>query len=80
MSKFPELTHQEMGQFLSAFSRPGTLRCGRNKWVGISVSGKTFTVHRKHGETRKYPPSLVEAIVRKVGVSREEFWKWYQGR
>ncbi|MCL6448093.1 MAG: hypothetical protein K6U04_08090 [Armatimonadetes bacterium] len=78
MSKFAELTHQEMEQFLRVFTRSGTLRYGKNKWVGVSLTGKTFTVHRKHGETRKYPPSLVEAVAKKIGVSREEFWEWYK--
>jgi hypothetical protein len=46
--------------------------------VGVSLAGKTFTVHRKHGETRKYQPSLVDAVAKKIGVSREEFWEWYK--
>jgi len=77
--KFPELAHREMERFLREFSQPGTLRYGNNKWVSVTRTGKTFTVHRKHGETRKYPPPLVEAIARKLGVSREEFWSWYCG-
>jgi len=67
-----------MEQFLEAFSRPDTLKYSQNKWVGISLAGKTFTVHRKHGKNRKYPPPLVEALARKMGVLKEEFLAWYK--
>ncbi len=26
---------------------------------------------------KKYLPPLVEAVAKDLGVSREEFWKWY---
>lgn len=77
MSRFPELSHREIDRFLSAFSRPGTLRYHNNKWVGLRRDGKPFTVHNKHGSTRKFPPTLVERIAKEIGVSIEEFLNWY---
>ncbi len=66
MSRFPELHRGQFQEFLQTFSRPGTLKFRNNKWVGLNRNGKPFVVHVKHGTTRKYPGSLVEAV---AGIS-----------
>ena len=68
-----------MQEFLQAFSLPGTLKYRNNKWVGLNREGRPFTVHVKHGSTRKFPPQLVEAVAKDLGVSAEEFTAWYEG-
>jgi len=77
MSKFPELKKNEFDKFLKIFSKPGALKFRNNKWVGLNRNGKPFTIHVKHDTTRKYPPMLIEAIVRDLEVTAEEFWEWY---
>jgi hypothetical protein len=79
MAKFRELHHKEMQDFLQAFSLPGTLKFRNNKWIGLNRQGRPFTVHVKHGSTRKFPPQLVEAVAKDLGVSAEEFTAWYEG-
>jgi len=37
----------------------------------------TFTVHVKHGTTRKYSSRLVEAVAKDLSVTPEEFQEWY---
>jgi len=61
-----------------AFSKPGSLKFRNNKWVGLNREGKPFTVHVKHGSTRKYPPPLVEAVAKDLKVSVKEFREWYK--
>jgi hypothetical protein len=78
LSEFRELRKAEFQKFLEAFSRSGTLKYRNNKWVGLNRKGEPFTVHVKHGSTRKYSPRLIEAIAKDLCVSREEFTKWYQ--
>jgi hypothetical protein len=56
--RFPELRKKEFEQFLDNFARQGSLKFRNNKWIGLSKEGKPFTVHVKHGTTRKYPPAL----------------------
>jgi hypothetical protein len=79
MARFRELRQAEMQEFLQAFSLPGTLKYRNNKWVGLNRDGRPFTVHVKHGSTRKFPPQLVEAVAKDLGVSPEEFLSWYDG-
>jgi hypothetical protein len=77
MSEFRELRREQFERFLEAFSRSGTLKYRNNKWVGLNRKGEPFTVHVKHGHTRKYSRRLIEAIARDLGVSIEEFTQWY---
>jgi len=77
LSEFRELRKAEFQKFLEVFSRPGTLKYRNNKWVGLNRKGEPFTVHVKHGSTRKYSRRLIETIAKDLGVSREEFTKWY---
>lgn len=77
MSEFKELRRNEFEKFLEAFSKPGTLKYRNNKWVGLNRKGETFTVHVKHGSTRKYSRRLIEAVAKDLGVSKEEFIQWY---
>ncbi len=77
MSEFKELRRGEFERFLEAFSRSGTLKYRNNKWVGLNRKGEPFTVHVKHGSTRKYSRRLIETIAGDLGVSREEFTQWY---
>lgn len=79
MSRFPELNRNQLQRFLEAFSRPGTIKFRNNKWVGLTRDGRPFTVHEKHGTTRKFPPPAVERIAKDLNVSPEEFRKWYEG-
>jgi len=58
MSRFSELNRKEFEQFLQHFSLTLTFR--NNKWVGLNREGKPFTVHVKHGTSRKYSPVLVQ--------------------
>jgi len=67
-----------MQEFLQAFSLPGSLKYRNNKWVGLNRDGRPFTVHVKHGLTRKFPPQLVEAVAKDLDVSAEEFTAWYE--
>jgi hypothetical protein len=80
MKKFPELHRGEFEQFLETFCRPGSLKFRNNKWIGLTREGKPFTVHVKHGFTRKYPSRLVEAVAKDLAVTQEEFWEWYRER
>ncbi len=80
MSRFPELRQVEFERFLLAFSRSGTVKFRNNKWVGLNREGKPFVVHVKHGETKKYPPTLVEAVAKDLAVDLTEFQKWYAGK
>ena len=77
MNEFKELRRGEFERFLEAFSKPGTLKYRNNKWVGLNRKGGPFTVHVKHGSTRKYSRRLIEAIAGDLGVSREEFTQWH---
>ena len=80
MSNFKELRKNELEKFLEAFSAPGTLKFPNNKWVGLNRKGQPFTVHVKHGNTRKFNPRLVEAIAKDLAVSEEEFLQWYYSK
>jgi hypothetical protein len=76
--KFPELRRREFEQFLERFCMAGSLKFRNNKWIGLTLEGKPFTVHVKHGTTRNYPPRLVEAVARDLRVNPEEFSEWYE--
>ncbi len=78
MNKFPELNRNEFERFLERFSISGTLRFRNNKWIGLNRERKPFTVHIKHGNTRKYSPVLVEAVANDLKVTADEFIKWYE--
>jgi len=78
MSAFPELKRNEFEAFLSHFSKPGSVKFRNNKWVGLNREGKPYTVHVKHGSTKKYPPPLVEAVAKDLKVSIHEFREWYK--
>ncbi|KAB2951927.1 hypothetical protein F9B85_10235 [Heliorestis acidaminivorans] len=75
--KFRELRKNELEAFLKHFTLPGSLKFRNNKWLGLNRSGKPFTIHIKHGTTRKYSPSLVEAIAKDLDVSFHEFEEWF---
>ncbi len=77
MSKFPELRRDQFVRFLEVFCRPEALKFRNNKWIGLTRQGRPFVVHVKHGSTRKSPPLLVKAVAKDLGVSQEEFLKWY---
>ena len=76
MRKLPELHLHEFEQFLGEFSLSGSLKFRNNKWIGLTRDGKPFTVHVKHGSTRKYSSRLVEAVAKDLSVAPEEFEKW----
>ena len=78
MKKFPELRRGEFEQFLEKFCRPGSLKFRNNKWIGLTLQGKPFTVNVKHGTTRKYSSRLVEAVAKDLAVNPEVFWEWYK--
>lgn len=78
MSRFPELNRRQLERFLKTFSRPGTLKFRNNKWVGLNRSDRPFTVHEKHGTTRKFAGPVVGRIAKDLGVSREEFERWHE--
>jgi len=78
VTKFPELHRREFERFLGKFSGAGSLEFRNNKWIGLTRGGKPFTVHVKHGTTRKYPSRLVQAVARDLDVTQEEFWLWYK--
>jgi len=77
MKKFPELHRHEFEQFLEKFSIRGSFKFRNNKWIGLTRDGKPFTVHVKHGTTRKYSSRLVEIVAKDLPVSLEEFLQWY---
>lgn len=79
MSRFPQLRRSEFHQFLEHFSKPSSVKFRNNKWVGISRDGRPYTVHVHHGQTVKFPPTLVEVVARDLGVSFTEFWEWHKG-
>jgi hypothetical protein len=58
----------------------GSLKFRNNKWIGLTRGGKPFAVHVKHGTTRKYPSSLVEAVAKDLEITQEEFGEWHQGK
>jgi phosphoenolpyruvate carboxylase len=76
MRKFQELHRHEFEQFLERFSIRGSLKFRNNKWIGLTRDGKPFTVHVKHGTTRKYSSRLVEAVAKDLSVTLEEFEEW----
>jgi len=78
MKKFPELHRHEFEQFLEKFSIRGSLKFRNNKWIGLTRDGKPFTVHVKHGTTRKYSSRLVEGVAKDLSVTPEEFDEWYK--
>lgn len=78
MKKFPELHRHEFEQFLEKFSIRSSLKFRNNKWIGVTRDGKPFTVHVKHGTTRKYSSRLVEAVAKDLSVTPEEFEEWYK--
>lgn len=78
MSEFPELKRNEFEAFLMHFAKPISVKFRNNKWVGLTGEGRPFTVHVKHGSTRKYPPPLVEAVAKDLKVSIDEFRDWYK--
>ena len=78
MKKFPELRRQKFEQFLERFCSPSSLKFRNNKWIGLTREGKPFTVHVKHGTTRKYSSRLVEAVAKDLSITLEEFWEWYK--
>jgi hypothetical protein len=78
MKKFPELRREEFEQFLKNFSKPESLKFRNNKWIGLTRGGKPFTVHVKHGLTRKYSARLVEAVAKDLAINPDDFWKWYK--
>lgn len=77
MRKFPELHRGQFEQFLERFAKPGSLTFRNNKWIGLTREGKPFTVHVKHGSTRKYSPLLVGSVAKDLAVSPTEFFEWY---
>jgi hypothetical protein len=77
MRNFPELHRGQFEQFLEKISKPGSLRFRNNKWIGLNREGKPFTVHVKHGSTRKYSPLLVGSVAKDLAVSSGEFSQWY---
>jgi len=78
MKKFRELHRHEFEQFLEKFTLSGSLKYRNNKWIGLTRDGKPFTVHVKHGSTRKYSSRLVEAVAKDLSVTPKEFEKWYK--
>jgi len=76
--KFRELRKIEFEAFLLEFSKPGSLKFRNNKWIGLNREGKPFTVHVKHGKTKKYPTELIEAIAKDLNVTLQEFLNWYK--
>ncbi|NJL59519.1 MAG: hypothetical protein HC887_07625 [Desulfobacteraceae bacterium] len=78
MNKYFELNRNEFQRFLEYFSLPGTLRFRNNKWLGLNREGMPFTVHVKHGSSRKYSPILIEAIAKDLKVTPDEFRRWYE--
>ena len=76
MKKFPELHRHEFEQFLEKFSFHGSLKFRNNKWIGLTRDGKPFTIHVKHGTTRKYSSRLVEAVAKDLAVTPGEFEEW----
>jgi len=78
VKKYPELHRREFEQFLERFCMAGSLKFRNNKWIGLTRGGNPFTVHVKHGTTRSYPPRLVEAVARDLGVTPDEFSEWYK--
>jgi len=80
MSRFKELRKNEFQKFLINFTRPNSLKYRKNKWIGLTRESKPFTVHVKHGSSRKFPPPLIEAVSKNLGVSLNEFNKWYNNK
>jgi hypothetical protein len=78
LKKYPELHRGEFERFLERFCIVGSLKFRNNKWIGLTRGGKPFTVHVKHGTTRKYPSRLVQAVARDLAVTPEEFEEWYK--
>jgi hypothetical protein len=80
VSRFKELRRSEFEKFLIYFSHPNSIKNRNNKLIGLNREGKPFTVHIKHGSSKKFPPSLVEAVARSLGVSLDEFLDWYNNK
>ena len=77
MSDYRELNRNEFTKFLEYFSKKDTLKYRNNKWIGLNKSGDPFSVHVKHGSTRKYPVNLVRAVAKDLMVSQDDFDQWY---
>jgi hypothetical protein len=77
LSGFRELNRNEFMKFLEYFCEIDTLKYRNNKWIGLNKLGEPFTVHVKHGSTRKYPINLVRAAAKDLCVSQEDFDSWY---
>jgi hypothetical protein len=73
--KLPGLNHRETVAFFDEFAPESELR-------GISVTGRSrdgapFSVHLDH-KTMGLRPDILQNALRYLGVSRQEFWDWYQ--
>jgi len=80
LSRFKELRKNEFEKFLIHFSYPHSIKNRNNKLIGLNREGKPFTVHIKHGSSKKFPPPLVEAIAKNLKVSLNEFLDWYNNK
>jgi hypothetical protein len=69
---------ERIRSFFIAVQQARLVKFRNNKWIGLNREGKPFTVHVKHGSTRKYPPPLVETVARDLKVSIHEFREWYK--
>jgi hypothetical protein len=76
-SKFPELNRGEFEAFIAKFTIPGSVKFRNNKWIGLNLKGQPFTVHVKHGKTKKYSPELVETVAKDLAVSLKQFKEWH---
>ncbi len=79
MSRFSELNRNGFEQFLQRFTLSGTLKFRNNKWVGLNREGKPFTIHVKHGSSKKYSSRLVETVAKDLKITPEEFRQWHEG-
>jgi len=72
--KLPELSYHDLVRLLRRFAtelkEKGVVLTGRNR------NGEPFTVHQ-HPSQKCYPQKL-SRVLKYAGVSREEFWDWYE--
>jgi hypothetical protein len=60
MSHYPELLKSEFEAFLDEFSQRVSYK--NHKLVGLSIKGKTYTVHQKHGDVWKKARSSPDGV------------------
>lgn len=74
--KLPELKRGDTDRFLERFAPDRRVK--GVKVTGLSVHGHPFSIDLDHKGGMR--PDILGHALRYMGVSRDEFWAWYEGQ